>query len=32
MAEPHARTSCGIVKAREAQQAKMDAAIGGREK
>jgi hypothetical protein len=29
MAEPHARVSCGIVKAREASQAKMDAVVSG---
>lgn len=30
MAEPHPRTSCGIVKAREVHQAEMDAVVGGR--
>jgi hypothetical protein len=28
MAEPHPRPSCGIVKAREVSQARMDAALG----
>ena len=29
MAEPHPRISCGIVKAREVNQAEMDAVVGG---
>lgn len=32
MAEAHPRVSCGIVKAREASQAGMDAAVGGQRK
>jgi hypothetical protein len=32
MAEAHSRGSCGIVKARELNQAEMDAAAGGRRK
>jgi len=32
MAEPHPRTSCGIVKAREVSQAEMDTAMKGRRK